>query len=210
MKLEIPEQMVVRTLWAVWWFLIGGAGLWLLVGAVSYWVKNGMLPPDAAGWVQAVGSVLGIAIAIAVPWNQKRHEMAVRADERRALEVAQSEQLLCLCTEVRKVVQLQRPQRRSVYDSLYAQEYCKGIYTDLLSRLTDIQRSEVNAQRLNIGLSLRFELHAWVNCFGGHQDPSTDQVSSRFSVSFPILQSIESQASEEVRKLGGQRTIGFF
>lgn len=210
MKLVIPEQMVVRTLWAVWWLMIGGAGLWLLVGAVSYWVRNGMLPPDAAGWVQAVGSIFGIAIAIAIPWSQKRHEMAIRTDEKNALEVAQSEQLLCFCTEVRKVVLLQQPEARTKYENYYAQEYCKGIYIGLLARLTDLQRNEVNSQRLNIGLRLRFELHAWVSCFGGHEAPSLDDVRHRCMISYPILQNLEIQASDEVRRLGGQPSLGFF
>jgi membrane protein implicated in regulation of membrane protease activity len=50
------------------------AVLWLLVGSVAYWVKHGWLPADTAGWVQALGALLAVAVAIAVPAWQKRHE----------------------------------------------------------------------------------------------------------------------------------------
>lgn len=52
-----------------------GSVLWLLVGSVAYWVKHGWLPADTSGWVQALGALLAVAVAIAVPAWQKRHEM---------------------------------------------------------------------------------------------------------------------------------------
>ena len=35
--LKIPERMVEWSLWALWWLLIGNAGLWGVVGAIGYW-----------------------------------------------------------------------------------------------------------------------------------------------------------------------------
>ncbi|AVO51245.1 hypothetical protein [Ectopseudomonas mendocina] len=52
-----------------------GSLVWLLVGSVAYWVKHGWLPADTSGWVQALGALLAVAVAIAVPAWQKRHEM---------------------------------------------------------------------------------------------------------------------------------------
>lgn len=51
--------------------------LWLLVGSVAYWVKHGWLPADTSGWVQALGGILAVAVAIAVPAWQKNHERQV-------------------------------------------------------------------------------------------------------------------------------------
>ncbi|KJZ59512.1 hypothetical protein [Pseudomonas fluorescens] len=109
LDLKFPEQMIVRTLWALWSLFFGGAILWLLVGSVAYWVKHGWLPPDASGWVQGLGSILAIAIAIAIPWNQKRHEALIKAEEIKSVELARSEQLLCLCKEVIRTIELLNP-----------------------------------------------------------------------------------------------------
>lgn len=64
----------------LFWLIAFGAVLWLLVGSVAYWVKRGWLPADTAGWAQALGGVLAVAVAIAVPAWQKRHEIQ-RADQ---------------------------------------------------------------------------------------------------------------------------------
>lgn len=76
--LDIPQKMKERSLWALWWLLVAGAGLWVLVGSVSYWVINGWLPTDSAGWVQALGTLVGVAVAIAVPYWQR-----LKDDQRR-------------------------------------------------------------------------------------------------------------------------------
>lgn len=63
MRFNIPQKMKEWSIWALWWLLFGGAGLWLLVGSVAYWVKHDWLPNDTAVWVQALGSVLTILVA---------------------------------------------------------------------------------------------------------------------------------------------------
>src|SRR5690606_15302673 len=78
---EIPQKMKILSLWAFWWLLIGGAALWLLVGSVAYWVKHGWLPADAAGWVQAIGSIAAIAVAVCVPIYLRLHERADKLRE---------------------------------------------------------------------------------------------------------------------------------
>lgn len=58
--------------------------MWLLVGSVAYWVERDVLPDGASGWVQALGALLAVAVAIAVPAWQKQHEMQAAAlDDRR-------------------------------------------------------------------------------------------------------------------------------
>lgn len=84
-RLDIPQKMREWSLWALWWLLFGGAVLWLLVGSAAYWVKHGWLPPDASGWVQALGgvgtllAVLGLAL-----WEYRRSVRSVREAERAA------------------------------------------------------------------------------------------------------------------------------
>lgn len=82
--MSFKELMINRTLLALWVAVGIGAGLWLLVGSVAYWVRHGWLPPDTAGWVQALGGLLAVAVAVAVPAWQKRHEMQLASiDERK-------------------------------------------------------------------------------------------------------------------------------
>jgi hypothetical protein len=68
------KRMVERSLWAMWYLMFGAAAFWLLAGSVGYWVKYGWLPKDTSGWVQAVGSMLAIVVAVIVPAIMKRHE----------------------------------------------------------------------------------------------------------------------------------------
>ena len=81
------QKMVERSLWALWWFFLGGAGVWLLVGSVAYWVKRGWLPPDASGWAQAIGSLAAVAVAIALPLRMRFVEIKRQASERRSAEM---------------------------------------------------------------------------------------------------------------------------
>ncbi|WP_422419182.1 hypothetical protein [Pseudomonas sp. GZD-222] len=69
----------------IWLSLILGSTSWILVGSVAYWVKNGWLPADTAGWVQALGGLLGLLIAISVPWYQNRQQnLQLRRKEKQA------------------------------------------------------------------------------------------------------------------------------
>lgn len=69
-RFVFPQQMKGWSLWALWWFLIGGATIWLFVGAVSYWIRLGMLPGEVSDWVQAVGSILAVASGFILAFYQ--------------------------------------------------------------------------------------------------------------------------------------------
>lgn len=118
--LVIPQKMKEWSLWALWWLLLGGAALWLLVGSVSYWVIHDWLPADAAGWAQALGALVAVAVAIAVPYWQR-----VKDDQqRREADFLQRKQRLESVSElVRHQIELiaelkDRPNReyRSITD----------------------------------------------------------------------------------------------
>jgi hypothetical protein len=76
--LKIPPFMNTATVWVVWLFLaIGTLGWALFVLLDAFDAKK-----DAAAWVQAVGSVLAIIVAIAVAssQNQRAYKSAKQAE----------------------------------------------------------------------------------------------------------------------------------
>lgn len=76
--LNVPPLMSVATVWVVWLFLaIGALGWALFVLLDAFDAKK-----DAAAWVQAVGSVLAIIVAIAVAssQNQRAYQAAKQAE----------------------------------------------------------------------------------------------------------------------------------
>lgn len=87
-KFKIPEQLITWSMWALWWFIVGGAGVWLLVGSVAYWVKHGWLPPDTSGWVQAIGSIGAISVAAwAALYATKANQRAAVSAEKARIKV---------------------------------------------------------------------------------------------------------------------------
>lgn len=206
MNCKIPERMVIQTLWAVWALLFGGAALWLLVGSVAYWVKHGWLPPDTSGWVQGLGAILAIAIAITVPWYQKRHDLTLKEQEKRLFEIARSEQLVCLCQEFHTFVDNQ-PYDDAEADYKPSNEIRRTILADQLARLTETQKGELNAERMRIGLKLRFEIHDWLKYFADDVPPALRDFFERTQKRLPRLERIRDEAENEVRKLEGKPLI---
>lgn len=75
------ERIAQYSIWTIWVLLVLGSTLWLLVGSVAYWVRNGWLPADSAGWAQAIGAFVAIVVAIALPYFQSRQQRNDRAEE---------------------------------------------------------------------------------------------------------------------------------
>jgi uncharacterized membrane protein YuzA (DUF378 family) len=71
---NFSERIARYSIWLLWGLMAIGAILWLLVGSVAYWVRDGWLPADSAGWVQAIGAFIAIAVAIALPYFQSRQQ----------------------------------------------------------------------------------------------------------------------------------------
>lgn len=67
MERQAHSKLVGYAIFSLWALLFLSAASWVLVGSVSYWVKNGWLPPDSSGWAQAIGGLLAVIVAIAVP-----------------------------------------------------------------------------------------------------------------------------------------------
>jgi hypothetical protein len=71
---NLREKIARYSVTLIWALLFLGSSSWLLVGSVAYWVKKGWLPPDSAGWAQAIGGLLAVIVAIAVPAYQSYHQ----------------------------------------------------------------------------------------------------------------------------------------
>jgi hypothetical protein len=78
--------------------MFGTAAFWLLAGSIAYWVKLEWLPKDASGWVQAVGSVLAIFVAVIVPAVMKK-------DERRQRKITEVEGVVGAYHQFRNLIQ---------------------------------------------------------------------------------------------------------
>ena len=92
------NRMIERSLWALWYLMFGAAAFWLLAGSIAYWVKLKWLPKDASGWVQAVGSVLAIFVAVIVPAVMKR-------DESRRRKITEVESVIAAYYQFRNLIQ---------------------------------------------------------------------------------------------------------
>ncbi|MEX5665202.1 hypothetical protein ABFV57_10080 [Pseudomonas neuropathica] len=119
------SKYAVALMWAL---LFLSSISWVLVGSVSYWVKNGWLPADSAGWAQAIGGMLAVLVAIVVPAYQSREQqkqlqdkdLKIRADGVQATR-ALMEHLLGVQKRLRKGLwdyQIRRSSNRPVDDAL--------------------------------------------------------------------------------------------
>lgn len=155
-RFNIPQKMKERSFWALWWLMFGGAGLWLLVGSVAYWVKHGWLPPDTAGWVQAVGSVLALAVAVSVPvWQRYRTEQ----DKSEALVLQRK--VACLQT-MHLVVELNQFLRETSGRSRYVAltgSIVDRVAQDHISRLNQIVEKSDDPMLLECCLEFRSVLN---------------------------------------------------
>lgn len=92
------NRMIERSIWALWYLMFGAAAFWLLAGSIAYWVKLEWLPKDASDWVQAVGSVVAIFVAVIVPAVMKN-------DESRRRKITEIENVVSAYHQFRNLIQ---------------------------------------------------------------------------------------------------------
>lgn len=140
-RFEMPQKMKQWSLWALWCLILGGSTLWLLVGSVAYWVTHGWLPADAAGWAQAIGSVLAVAGAAAFPYMHEAHRKRSRQREfRELLHLLVSEQLEMLKVLDRTILEAR---------SDYGERSITGYYRDGLHLKWEPHREALRAIPIN-------------------------------------------------------------
>ncbi|MCO7557488.1 hypothetical protein [Metapseudomonas otitidis] len=77
------RKLIERSIWAVWFFALCVPLIWLVIGAAAYWVREKFAPAEASGWAQALGGLLAVIVAIAVPAWQAYQARLMREQEER-------------------------------------------------------------------------------------------------------------------------------
>ncbi|WP_445672656.1 hypothetical protein [Pseudomonas inefficax] len=163
------NKLIEPTVWAMWAIVVGGAFLWVVVGSIGYFVKESWLPNDTSGWVQAIGAIVAIGIAIWVPYNQRRQEAQERSDAKSELEVSRTDQLLSLANELEMIVG-GLPHEWVGADYNLTNQMSRKLFEDMIERLNYWQREELCSERLSICLSMRVELYDWLKFFSEKDD----------------------------------------
>lgn len=203
MNSQLRSKLVERTLWAMWWLLLVVSSFWLMIGSVSYWVRNGYLPADASGWVQAVGAVVAIGVALVIPLYQRAHEQESRRDAARELEFSRSEQLLSLCEEAYTVVTTFDAEA-AFADYFVSNDMRRAMLNDLLNRLNAAQIVELNPERLAVGVQLRQQLHDWMKYFGGDEIDDVGRLHDRVEARTWCMDKARVAAGNVLRGMRGQ------
>lgn len=201
-RIEIPQKMMEWTLWAIWWLVIGSAVIWVIVGSAGYWVRVGWVPDAAASWAQALGSILAVVVALAVPIHLWFRERADKYDEKVEQDQARSEQLIALCTEGSRVIgSFDAEAAFADYDINNALR--RAVLRDLLDRLNEAQKTELNADRMGVGMQLRFYIHDWMKYFGGNEVTDLGRLHDRVSRFAPWLENVRISAQNILRAQRG-------
>lgn len=145
----------------VWLPLIGGAALWLLVGSVAYWVKHAWLPANTEGWVQAIGSLLALVVAIGIPLTLKLQERATEREAKKQLQRAAYFQLGKL---VEQIQYLLMPKDAVLLKDFYG-DGCHAAYLYLLNiakRLDELETASADQQLMTYTHKVRVEVFSFV------------------------------------------------
>lgn len=110
-------------------------------------------PADWAGWVQAIGLIVGIMVAVAVPSIQRRQEAEVARAERREREVGYARRMQYLCGELSELqgrinlnlLHLRATDRHRLQNNLQ----------DYLHRLFESHKHDLNDDRVVLAHELR-------------------------------------------------------
>ena len=78
----ISREIGVYTVWWVWLLLLGISTLWLMIGV---FIHFGVLDKDSPGWVQAIGSIAAIFVAVLVAHRQGEQQTLERLNKDRVV-----------------------------------------------------------------------------------------------------------------------------
>jgi hypothetical protein len=159
---KLPKGMNDLTLWGLWCLIFGSAVIWLLVGAVGYWVKLGWLPKDASDWVQAIGSVIAIFVAVIVPARMKAHETQRRHIESIEGVVATFYQFRHLISEAEVVLGSPVGNQNNGSNG-WAREFVYDRCLDIIERLNTLSLKSSNVIFLKLLYDARMEVMGFVN-----------------------------------------------
>ncbi|WP_282363259.1 hypothetical protein [Pseudomonas sp. PS01297] len=76
----IGNKIGIYTIWALWLLIISNFMLWSMVGVFAHF---GVLDKDSPGWVQAVGSIAAIFVAVLISqWQGEQQALERRKKDR--------------------------------------------------------------------------------------------------------------------------------
>lgn len=147
----MPESMRLASVWVAWAFLSIGILGWALFTVLDYFDSKG----DAAAWVQAVGSIVAIFVAIAIADHQRRVEADARQRDALAEEVGRATALYFAVWEVSKSVERLTPglERGDVVTPSLP-----FMYEQMLGRYGQSFNGDLDRTRIKIATRLRYDL----------------------------------------------------
>jgi hypothetical protein len=170
---------------------------------MSYWIEQ---HPGLASWVQAVGAIAAIGIAIWVPSRQRQKEFKAAQEEKNERELARTEQLLTLCKEHRYVVSI-LPGEYVGADYRLTNDMSKAIIDDQIDRLNYLQKTDESSERLALMLALRIELYDWAKFFSEGGDHSGEILWKRSNKAEPRLTNLETKIENLNRRRRGEPEV---
>ena len=94
-------QYLIFSMWAL---IILSCGSWVLVASVAFFVRRDWLPPDTSGWAQAIGGILAVIVAMAVPLIQNRQQRTQLEKKEHTDRLSSITATLALVEHVRKAL----------------------------------------------------------------------------------------------------------
>ena len=183
---ELPRWVTFTCAFAAFLF---GFDFIYMVGTVRNWTPGiTLLGDNGPAWVQAIGTIVAIAVAVIVPIYQRSMDRREKANDHLRLELAQSERLSAICSEVYEVV---------------------GTLNDLLMRLNEAQKADTDAERLRISVRLRYWIHNWLKFFDGNTETEIHDLHRRVELMKPSVEEVKIDAENVVRRQKGLPLLEF-
>lgn len=170
---------------------------------VSSWIEA---HPGLSSWVQAVGAIAAIAIAIVIPYRQRSQERRERATAKSELEISRTAQLLSIHSELEMIVSV-LPHEYAGADYRLTNKMSRELFQDLIERLNYFQRDELSRERLGICLSLRFELYDWLKFFSEAVDHDGGVLFRKSEKQLGRISVIKQKIENVQRVLNGEKSL---
>lgn len=110
-------------------------------------------PADWAGWIQAIGLIVGLMVAIAVPGIQKKQDAASQHKQLREREVGYARRLQYLCSELNEL--LTKISVNLIHLRATDRHRLQHTLQDFLHRLFESHKRDLNDDRVVIAHELR-------------------------------------------------------
>lgn len=203
---ELPRWVTFTCAFAAFLF---GFDFIYMVGTVRNWTPGiTLLGDNGPAWVQAIGTIVAIAVAVIVPIYQRSMDRREKANDHLRLELAQSERLSAICSEVYEVVGT-FDEEVAFADYQINNGLRRSVLNDLLMRLNEAQKADTDAERLRISVRLRYWIHNWLKFFDGNTETEIHDLHRRVELMKPSVEEVKIDAENVVRRQKGLPLLEF-